>query len=382
MTGIRCMLMRGGTSKGLYFLAEDLPDRPEKRDELLLRIMGSGNPLHIDGLGGAHPLTSKVAVVSPSDRDDADVDYLFLQLGVEHATITDRQNCGNLLAGIGPFAVERGVVQAGPQTTTTRIRMVNSDSIVTAEFPTPDGAPNYAGSTAIAGVPGTAAPITLRFADTAGSTTGHLLPTGNVSDLIGGIEATCVDNGMPVVVVRASDLGISGYEAVEQLAADADLTARVRALRLAAGKLMGLGDVSALSVPKTTLVSAPFDGGTICTRTFIPERLHTAIGVLGAVTVATALRLPGGTGAELAAFPAEGHVVDVEHPTGHLQVEVELDTSADAGPPRVISAGVVRTARKLFDGLVFPATTRQRPGNDRTQRDDILAARGSPPQPR
>ena len=350
--GVRCMLMRGGTSKGLYFLASDLPDRPDQRDALLLKIMGSGNPLQIDGLGGAHPLTSKVAVVSPSQRDDADIDYLFLQLGVEQATITDQQNCGNILAGVGPFAVERGLIRAGAQTTTTRIAMVNSGSVVTASFPTPGGVPQYAGGTSIAGVPGTAAPITLLFADTAGSTTGRLLPTGNVSDMIGGVEATCIDNGMPVVVVRASDLGISGHEPAEQLAGDADLIARVRALRLAAGRLMGLGDVSGLSVPKTTLVSAPRDGGTICTRTFIPERLHTSIGVLGAVTVATALRLPGGTGAELAAFRPAGHVIDVEHPTGHLEVEVELDLSAD--PPRVISAGVIRTARKLFDGTVFP----------------------------
>ena len=354
MTGIRCMMMRGGTSKGLYFLAGDLPDEPEKRDRLLLRIMGSGNPLQIDGLGGAHPLTSKVAVVSLSDRDDADVDYLFLQLGVDQATITDRQNCGNILAGVGPFAAERGLIAADAETTTTRIAMVNSGSVVTVSFPTPGGVPDYAGSTAIAGVPGTAARVTLLFADTAGSTTGRLLPTGNSSDVINGIEVTCVDNGMPVVVVRATDMGITGYETVEQLAASADLTERVSALRLAAGKLMGLGDVSALSVPKTTLVSAPRDGGTICTRTFIPERPHTSIGVLGAVTVATALRLPGGTGAELAAFPPSGRVVDVEHPTGHLEVEAELDTAAD--PPRVVSAGVIRTARKLFDGLVFPAT--------------------------
>jgi len=348
------MLMRGGTSKGLYFLAGDLPYRRQPRDALLLRIMGSGNPLQVDGVGGAHPLTSKVAVVSASQRHDADVDYLFLQLGVERATITDQQNCGNILAGVGPFAVERGLIRAGAHTTTTRIAMVNSNSVVTASFPTPGGVPTYAGGTAIAGVPGTAAPVTLRFADTAGSTTGRLLPTGSVSDVIGGIKATCVDNGMPVVVVRASDLGITGYEPADQLAGDAVLIAQIRALRLAAGRLMGLGDVSDLSVPKTTLVSAPRDGGTICTRTFIPERLHTSIGVLGAVTVATALRLPGGTGAELAEFPQAGHVVDVEHPTGHLEVQVELDTSAD--PPRVISAGVIRTARKLFDGMVFPVT--------------------------
>jgi 4-oxalomesaconate tautomerase len=351
--GVRCMMMRGGTSKGLYFLASDLPEQARSRDALLLRIMGSGHPLQIDGLGGAHPLTSKAAVVSPSGRGDADIDYLFLQFGVERATVTDQQNCGNLLAGVGPFAVERGLIEPGGEVTTTHIRMVNSDSIVTATFATPGGRPDYSGATAIAGVPGTAAPVTLRFADTAGSVTGALLPTGHVYDVIDGIEVTCVDNGMPVVVARAADLGISGYESYEELAGDEGLRDRVRSLRLAGGKLMGLGDVADASVPKTTLVSAPGDGGTICTRTFIPERPHTSIGVLGAVTVATALRLPDGVGAELARFPAAGHLVDVEHPSGHLEVEVELDVVAD--PPRVLSAGVVRTARKLFDGIVFPS---------------------------
>jgi 4-oxalomesaconate tautomerase len=354
MNGIRAMMMRGGTSRGLYFLAQDLPADPEERDRLLLSIMGSGHPLQIDGLGGTHPLTSKVAVVSPSQRCDADIDYLFLQLGVEQATITDQQNCGNILAGIGPFAVERGLIGAGLRQTTALIRMVNSGTVVTAVFPTPGGVPEYDGDTAIAGVPGRAAAIKLRFADTEGSATGSLLPTGHVHDVIDGIDVTCIDNGMPVVVARAADLGITGYEQVAELASDDQLTGRIRSLRLAAGKLMGLGDVSASSVPKTTLVSAPRDGGTISTRTFIPERLHTSIGVLGALTVATALRLPGGTGAELARFPATGHIVDLEHPTGHLEVEVELDPSAD--PPRVRSAGVIRTARKLFDGTVFPAS--------------------------
>lgn len=354
MTGVRAMMMRGGTSRGLYFLASDLPDRPEERDRVLLSIMGSGHPLQIDGLGGAHPLTSKVAVVSPSPRGDADIDYLFLQLGVDQATITDQQNCGNILAGVGPFAVERGLIEAGPESTTTHIRMVNTGTVVTAVFPTHDGLPRYAGGTAIAGVPGRAAAIRLRFTGTAGSVTGRLLPTGKVRDVIDGIEVTCADNGMPVVLARAADLGITGYEPIGDLAGDSRLTGRIRSLRLAAGRLMGLGDVSASSVPKTTLVSAPRDGGTICTRTFIPERLHTSIGVLGALTVATALRLPGGTGAELAEFPAAGHLVDLEHPTGHLVAEVELDLSAD--PPRVLSAGVIRTARKLFDGTVFPAS--------------------------
>ena len=364
--GIRCMMMRGGTSRGLYFLATDLPPDPAERDQLLLRVMGSGDPLQIDGVGGGHPLTSKVAVVSRSARDDADVDYLFLQLGVEQATITDQQNCGNILAGVGPFAVERGLIAAGAESITVRIRMMNSGSTVTAVFGTPDGVPQYAGHAAIAGAPGTAAPISLRFADTAGSVTGSLLPTGNVRDVIDGIEVTCVDNGMPVVVARAADLGISGHETVDELGSNTSLIARVRSLRLAAGKFMGLGDVSGLSVPKTTLVSRPCDGGAICTRTFIPERLHTSIGVLGAVTVATALRLPGGTGAELARFPAEASIVGIEHPTGQLEVEVELDSSVQ--PPRVLSAGVIRTARKLFDGTVFPASAPSAAGATGTER--------------
>jgi 4-oxalomesaconate tautomerase len=350
--GVRCMLMRGGTSKGLYFLAADLPADAGERDALLLSVMGSGHPMQVDGVGGAHPLASKVAVVSPSHRDDADVDYLFLQLGVDEPTITDQQNCGNILAGVGPFAVERALIAAGPGSTTARIHMVNSGSVVTATFATPGGAARYAGGTAIAGVPGTAAPIVLRFADTAGSATGSLLPTGRVRDVIDGIEVSCVDNGMPVVVARASDFGLSGGEPAGELAANTELAGRVQALRLAAGKLMGLGDVSALSVPKTTLVSEPHDGGTIRTRTFIPVRVHTSIGVLGAVTVATALLLPGGAGAELARLPAAGHVIDIEHPTGHLEVEVELDVTRQ--PPEVVRAGVVRTARKLFDGTVYP----------------------------
>jgi 4-oxalomesaconate tautomerase len=352
--GIRCMLMRGGTSKGLYFLASDLPQEPEQRDSLLLRIVGSGHPLQIDGLGGAHPLTSKVAVVSASQYDDADIDYLFLQFGVEQATVTDQQNCGNILAGVGPFAVERGMISAGGDSTTTRIRMINTGSVVTATFATPGGVPEYSGTTAVAGVPGTAAPISLRFADTAGSTTGHLLPTGNVCDVIDGVEVTCIDNGMPVVVARAVELGITGYESPAELGDNRELASRVQSLRLAAGHLMGLGDVSHASVPKTTLVSSPRDGGTICTRTFIPIRPHTSIGVLGAVSAATALLLPGAAGAELADLREPGQPIDIEHPSGHLLVDAVVDTSRQ--PPLVRQAGVVRTARKLFDGTVFASS--------------------------
>jgi 4-oxalomesaconate tautomerase len=346
------MLMRGGTSKGVYFLAEDLPAGIAERDDLLLRIMGTPDPRQIDGIGGAHPLTSKVAVVSRSAGPGSDIDYLFLQLGVEAPTVTDKQNCGNVLAGVGPFAVERGLVAAGHERTRVRIRMLNSGSIATATFATPGGVVDYSGDTSISGVPGSAAAVVLDFARTQGSTCGSLLPTGRVRDVIDGIDVTCVDNGMPVVVAAATDLGITGYETPAELAADQRLRERIGSLRLQAGKLMGLGDVTDASVPKTTLVAAPRDGGMICTRTFIPVRPHASIGVLGAVSVVTALLLDGAVGRDLAALPSPGSPMDVEHPAGRLRVEVELDTTLD--PPKVRRSSIVRTARKLFDGTVFP----------------------------
>jgi 4-oxalomesaconate tautomerase len=349
--GVRCMLMRGGTSKGAYFLAGDLPADPEERDDLLLRIMGSPDPRQIDGIGGAHSLTSKVAVVSPGSGS-ADLEYLFLQVDVDEAAVSTRQNCGNLLAGVGPFAVERGLVRPGGGHTDVRIRLVNTGGIATARFATPGGKVDYAGGTAISGVPGTAAAVVLGFEDTAGSSTGRLLPTGNEVDVIDGIQVTCVDNGMPVVVAAAEDLGITGYESYEALAADAGLLRRVQSLRMQAGKLMGLGDVAAESVPKTTLVAPPRDGGALCTRTFIPIRPHTAIGVLGAVSVVTAALLENGVAGRYARLPKTGSRVAVEHPTGQLEVEVELDLSTS--PPTAVRAANVRTARKLFDGTVYP----------------------------
>jgi 4-oxalomesaconate tautomerase len=346
------MQMRGGTSKGAYFLASDLPDDTVQRDDLLLRVMGSPDPRQIDGIGGAHPLTSKVAVVSPSSTDGVDVDYLFLQVVVDQPVVTDKQNCGNILAGIGPFAVERGLVPASGGETSVRIRMVNTDSIVTATFPTPDGMPRYSGDTAIDGVPGTAAPIVLNFEDDGSGK--NVLPTGNITDTFNGIPVTCVDNGMPVVVVAASSFGKTGYESIKELEGDEELNKRVQELRLEAGKAMGLGDVSGTTVPKISLVARPkSDGGTICTRTFIPVRVHESIGVLGAVSVGTAVMLPGAVGSDLAVMPPEGsHRLSIEHPSGALQVEVELD--ATTTPPKVLRSGVVRTARKLFDGTVFP----------------------------
>jgi 4-oxalomesaconate tautomerase len=349
--GIRAMMMRGGTSKGLYFLAEDLPADTAERDDLLLRIMGTPDRRQIDGLGGAHPLTSKVAVVSSSPDPDADVEYLFLQVGVDEAFVTDRQNCGNLLAGIGPFSIERGLVAAQTETTRIRIHMVNNGVTATAVIRTPEGTVEYAGSTAISGVPGTAAPVVIEFNDIAGSTTGALFPTGNLIDEFDGMTVTCVDNGMPVVVIPAADLGVTGAESCDELEADGELTARVEAVRLRAGDAMGLGDVSALTIPKMTLVSPPAEGGTIRTRTFIPHRCHQAIGVLGAVSVATAAVVRSTVAAELAAQVVDGRV-GCEHPSGTFEAIVELDETSPE--PAVARAGVVRTTRKLFDGFVFP----------------------------
>ena len=353
--GIRAMQMRGGTSKGLYFLADDLPGPGGERDDLLLRVMGSPDPRQIDGIGGAHPLTSKVAVVSPSAVPGIDVDYLFLQVMVDKPIVTDKQNCGNILAGIGPFAVERGLVAAQGDQTRVRIRMVNTDGIVTATFPTPGGRPRYDGDTAIDGVPGTAAAIVLDFEaapdEGEGDAGGSVFPTGNLKDVFCGIPVTCVDNGMPVVVVAAASFGKTGYESIAELEADEELNKRVQELRLEAGKAMGLGDVSGTTVPKISLVAPPVHGGTISTRTFIPVRVHESIGVLGAVSVGTAVVIPGAVGSDLA-VTGGGSRLSIEHPSGALEVEVELDTATV--PPRVIRSGVVRTARKLFDGTVFP----------------------------
>ncbi|MFJ7074239.1 4-oxalomesaconate tautomerase [Streptomyces sp. NPDC098781] len=353
---VPCLLMRGGTSKGAYFLARDLPDDPTARDDLLLRVMGSPDERQIDGLGGGHPLTSKVAVVSPSADPRADVDYLFLQVAVDRAEVSSRQNCGNILAGIGPFAVERGLVPAGEAETSVRIRMVNSGDLATATFPTPAGRVAYTGDAEISGVPGTAAPVVIEFPPGAGK----LLPTGNVVDTIDGIPVTCVDNGMPTVLVRATELKVTGYESPEDLEEDPGLAERLRQLRLAAGELMGLGDVSDTTVPKVSLLAPPRQGGAITTRTFIPVRCHTSIGVLGAASVAAGLRTEGSVGADIVRLPAAGDRIRIEHPTGFLDIESSLGTDS-AGLPTARRTAVVRTARKIFDGTVFPRSAETAP---------------------
>lgn len=344
-----CMWMRGGTSKGGYFLASDLPADASERDAFLLKVMGSPDKRQIDGMGGADPLTSKVAVVKTSARPGIDVDYLFLQVFVDQSIVTDVQNCGNILAGVGPFALERGLVKAGDGSTDVRIYMENTGQVAVATVATPGCRVSYTGEARIDGVPGTAAPVPVLFEETAGSSCGALLPTGSSVDKIDGIDVTMIDNGMPCVVMRAVDLGITGQEAPTSLEADEKLRAKLEAIRLKAGRLMNLGDVSEKTVPKMTMVSPPQQGGTISTRTFIPHRCHAAIGVLGAVSVATACLLPGSPAAEIADITdGREKTMPIEHPTGEMTVVATLD-----GRGNVQRAAILRTARKLFDGVVF-----------------------------
>ena len=351
--GIPCVVMRGGTSRGLYFHTHDLPDNPVKRNAVLLAAMGSPDSRQIDGMGGAHPLTSKVAVIGPSARDDADIDYLFLQVVVDKAEVSDTQNCGNILAGVGPFAIEQGLVQAQDDTTLVRIHMVNTGAISIARVQTPDGIVEYAGDARIDGVPGTAAPVMLEFLDIAGSSCGALLPTGNVVDEIDGVYVTCIDNGMPVVVMRASDFDKTGYESPEELENDAVLKARVESIRIQVAGLMNLGDVSNKTVPKMSLVAPARHGGVITTRTFIPHRVHEAIGVLGAVSVATACLLPGSIAQKVSKLDVgAGEIsLDVEHPTGFFTVELVF--AGNGNQIEVSRAALLRTARLLMRGTVM-----------------------------
>jgi len=346
-------VMRGGTSKGLYFTPDALPHDTALRDRVLLAVMGSPDPRQIDGLGGAHPLTSKVAVVGPSEETGVDVDYLFLQVGVDQALVSDSQNCGNLLAGVGPFAIEQEMVSARDGATEVRIRMLNTGGIATANIQTPQGVVTYDGDARIDGVPGHAAPILLDFEDVAGASCGALLPTGNPVDLVDGVPVTLIDNGMPVIVVRAADLGATGLETPDALESDAALKERIESIRLQAGPLMNLGDVASKTVPKISLIAPGQHGGLLTTRTFIPHRVHEAIGVLGAVSVATSCLIPGSVAVEMAGPDQHGGAsrLDIEHPTGFFTVE--LDIAMENSGIVIRRSAILRTARKLMYGVVF-----------------------------
>lgn len=348
-SGIRCMWMRGGTSKGGYFLSEDIPTNEDERNSLLLRVMGSPDPRQIDGMGGSDPLTSKVAIVKKSKRKGVDVDYLFLQVFVDQSIVTAAQNCGNILAGVGPFAIERGLVRAQDGVTPVKIYMENTSQLASALIATPNCRVNYSGNSKIDGVPGNAAAVAITFMNTAGSSCGALLPTGHICDKINGIDVTMIDNGMPCVIVRSEDLGVTGNEKPEELEANKNLRKIIEELRLKCGLLMNLGSVKEKTVPKITIVSKAQRGGTISTRTFIPHTCHKAIGVLGAVSVATACAMKGSTAYNLA-LQMDGNErhLSIEHPTGEMTVVATIDENGT-----VSEAAILRTARKLMDGEVF-----------------------------
>jgi len=350
-TAIPCLLMRGGTSRGPFFRACDLPADLATRDRVLLAVMGSPDKRQIDGLGGAHPLTSKVGIVSKGSRPGVDLDFLFAQLQPDSEIVDTTPNCGNMLAAVVPFALETGLVRPSGNSTTLRVLTLNTGMQCDITVQTPNGHVEYQGTSRIDGVPGTSAPITINFLDTAGSVAPGLLPTGRSRDNIDGIEVTCIDNGMPLVIFRAADVGRSGYESVEALNADVELKGRIEALRIACGHAMKLGDVTARNYPKMTLIAAPRAGGSISTRSFIPHVCHDAIGVLAAVTMATACVLDGSITDGIALVPA-GDIkkISVEHPTGEFSVEIEVDP---AEPQNVTRAALLRTSRLLMRGEVM-----------------------------
>ncbi len=315
--------------------------------------MGSGHELQVDGIGGGHPQTSKIAIVGRSARPGADIDYLFAQAGVLEPTVDTSPNCGNMLAGVGPFAIEAGMIPATSPETTVRIFNVNTGKLIEAVVQTPGGKVTYDGSTVINGVPGTAAPIRLAFLDAAGAKTGHLLPTGQVCDRIQGIDVTCIDMAMPLAIMRAADFGKTGHEQPAELDADSGFFARLEAIRREAGAMMGLGDVGGMVIPKPVLVSAPTAGGTLCARYFTPRACHRAVAATGAVGIATACVMPGSLAWQIAGPPPTGPtaLITIEHPAGRIPIELEL--AAPGAEVPVLRAALVRTARRLFAGNVY-----------------------------
>ncbi len=350
--GLPCVVMRGGTSKGPFFLASDLPPPGEQRDRILLRVLGALEPRRIDGIGGPDPLVNKIAIISPSKRVDADVDYLFAQVCVHKNTIDYNVNCGNMLAAVGPYAIDQGLVKAEGQATTVRIFNVNTAKRIVATVQTDNGRTLYQGDARIDGVPGHAAPVWLRFEDMAGAKTGKLLPTGNVVDIMDGIEVSCVDAAVPMAIVSADAFGLTGYEPAEVINADADLLAKVENLRCIAGRAMGLGDVSRSEMPKLTLVAAPAgNDATLAARYFMPYTCHSGFAVTGAVCLGVAAFL-GGSVAQRVARHTSGPVC-IEHPQGSIEVDVQCYSAGADGDPDIRAVSLLRTARRLFAGTVY-----------------------------
>ena len=350
-TKIPCVMMRGGTSRGPFFLASDLPGDPQLRDEVLLAVMGSPHDYQVDGIGGANPLTSKAAIISKSRHAGVDVDYLFAQVLINEKLVDTKPNCGNMLVAVGPFAIESGLVPARHPETTVRIFNVNTQALVDSIVQTPHGKVTYAGDAAIDGVPGTAAPVKLNFRSAVGAVTGKLLPTGRPLDVIDGVDVSCVDMAMPMVLIPAEQLGKTGHESADELDADKALFTRMEAIRRKAGEMMGMGDVSRMVVPKVGLLAAPRKGGTITSRYFVPYSCHRAHAVTGTVCVASACAVPGTVAARIAPLAtAPQGVVRIEHPSG--MIAIDLDVELDQQPPVIRRAALIRTARRIFDGYV------------------------------
>ena len=357
---IPCLFMRGGTSRGPFFLESDLPEDMAQRDAVLLSVMGSPDVRQIDGMGGADPLTSKVGIVRRGQSPGVDLEFLFAQVSIKEALIDTTPNCGNMLAAVVPFGLETGLVKAAGEVTTLRVLTRNTGTLSDIEVRTPGGNVAYDGEARIDGVPGTAAPIKISFLETAGSVCGSLLPTGHLIDRFDEIDVTCIDNGMPVVVMAAESLGVTGYETRDELNANTALKQTIESIRLQAGPAMNLGDVTRKVVPKMCLVATPKAGGQICTRTFIPRDCHSAVGVLGAVTVATAAVMPGSVANRYAQVPPGlAKTLSVEHPSGEFSVVLTMNP---ANPSKVLQAALLRTARLIMRGEVFVPTAQARTG--------------------
>ncbi|MBU8545707.1 MULTISPECIES: 4-oxalomesaconate tautomerase [Roseomonadaceae] len=353
-TAIRCTFMRGGTSRGPYFHRGDLPESREDAGRVLLAVMGSPDARQINGLGGATTLTSKTVMVSKAAPGEAQqVDYLFAQVSVDKDFVDWGPTCGNMLAGIGPFAIEEGLVPAEDGETKVLIRAVNTGALIEAVVQTPGGRVTYDGDAAIAGVPGTAAPIVLNFADAVGGATGKLMPTGHALDHIEGVDVTCLDVAMPVVIARARDLGKTARESAKELDADKDFMARIERIRRAAGLAMGMGDVAGKVMPKFAMVGEPAGGQGVAARYFTPLATHEAMAVTGGICIASACKLPGTVAAGIAVVNAEAReMVTLEHPTGVMEAVITTGTAED-GSATILGGGTLRTARRIMKGEVY-----------------------------
>ena len=351
-TAIPFLLMRGGSSRGPYLRRSDLPENLDMLSEVLIAMVGAGHPINIDGVGGGNAVTTKVAMLSKSDDEWADVDYFFAQVAVAEKLVDYKPSCGNILVGVGPAAIEMGLIEPKSDVTEVRIRAVNTGSLVSARVQTPGGQVRYDGDAAIDGVPGTASPIQLQFMKVEGSATVGLFPTGHRKEEINGLTVSCVDVAMPMVIGRAADFGVTGYESVEELDANKALFERMEAIRLIAGERMGLGDVTKSVIPKFGLLAPARNGGSACVRYFMPWNCHPTLAVTGSQCIAACLLAPGTVGEGLLANPHDVPAdLALEHPMGMMEVMIDYDDKN--GDFAVKSAGLQRTARKLAAGDVF-----------------------------